>query len=242
MNARNVTAAASMLAMLAGTALAAEQSIVIELFTSQGCSSCPAADRVINELSHENKVIALSLPVDYWDYLGWRDTLAKPAHSRRQDGYKEAFGERSIYTPQAVINGTSQAVGSDRNAIESAAKMIVARTDKTAVPVSVTNNGSTLDVDVGSGTGAPATVWLLAVSKSTPVTIGRGENRGKTITYTNVVRSWKRIAEWTGAALKNSIPIADVNTDEIDAVVVLLQAGSIEKPAPIRGAAFLSLR
>lgn len=242
MNARNFTAAASMFAMLASTALAAEQNIVIELFTSQGCSSCPAADRVISELSHENRVIALSLPVDYWDYLGWRDTLAKPAHSRRQDGYKEAFGERSIYTPQAVINGTSQAVGSDRSAIESAAKTIVGRTDKTAVPVRVTKNGSTLDVDVGSGTGAPAAIWLLTVSKSTPVAIGRGENRGKTVTYTNVVRSWKRIGDWTGAALKNSIPIADVDTDESDAVVVLLQAGSIEKPAPIRGAAFLSLR
>ncbi len=231
-----------MLAMLASPGLAADNKLVIELFTSQGCSSCPAADRVIGELARENKAIALSLPVDYWDYLGWRDTLAQPAHTRRQDGYKEAFGERSIYTPQAVINGAVEAVGSDRGAIDAAVKTITARIDKTAVPVNMTNNGSSIDVEIGGGSGAPASVWLLTVSKTTPVTIGRGENRGRTITYTNVVRSWQRIGDWTGAPMKNSIPMADLNAKDADAVVILLQAGSIEKPAPIRGAAFLSLR
>jgi hypothetical protein len=242
MNARNFTAAASMLAMLATPALAADNKVVIELFTSQGCSSCPAADRVLGELAHENKIIALSLPVDYWDYLGWRDTLAQPAHAKRQDGYKETFGERSVYTPQAVINGAAETVGSDRGAIEAAVKTIAARTEKTAVPVNVTNNGSNLDVDIGAGNGEPASVWLLTVLKTAPVAIGRGENHGKTVTYTNVVRSWQRICDWNGTAVKNSIPLADLNAKDADAVVILVQGGSVEKPAPIRGAAFLSLR
>lgn len=241
MNARSITAAASVFAMFATTAIAAESKVVVELFTSQGCSSCPPADRVIGELARENKVIALSLPVDYWDYLGWRDTLAQPAHAKRQNGYKEVVGERSVYTPQAVINGKSQVIGSDRGGIEAAVKSIAAQTEKSAIPVSLTKNGSTLDVEVGSGTGAPASVWLLTVTKSAPVAIGRGENHGKTITYTNVVRTWKRIGEWSGTAAKNSIPIAELNSNDADAVVVLVQPGSIEKPAPIRGAAFLSL-
>lgn len=239
---RNITATASMLAMLASPVLGADNRVVVELFTSQGCSSCPAADRVLGELARENKVIALSLPVDYWDYLGWRDTLAQPAHAKRQDGYKEAFGERSIYTPQAVINGAVETVGSDRSAIEAAVKTIATRGEKTAIPVNVSNNGSTIDVEVGSGTGVPASIWLLTVSKTTPVAIGRGENHGRTVTYTNVVRSWQHIGDWTGTPVKNSVPVADLNAKDADAVVILLQAGTIEKPAPIRGAAFLSLR
>jgi len=241
MNARNFTTAVSVLAMLAGPALAADSKVVVELFTSQGCSSCPAADRVLGQLAAENKVIALSVPVDYWDYLGWRDTLAQPAHSNRQRGYSQTRGDREVYTPQVVINGIAQAIGNDRSAIENAAKNLAAK-DRMPVSVDVTRNGSTVDVEIGAGTGAPAAVWLLAIAKVTPVSIGRGENHGKTVTYFNVVRSWQRVAEWTGSPVKNSIPIADLNAKDTDAIAILVQAGSVEKPGPIRGAAFLSLR
>jgi hypothetical protein len=229
----------SLFALLATPALAVDAKPVVELFTSQGCSSCPAADRLLGQLAAEDKVIALSIPVDIWDYLGWRDTLALPANSKRQDGYKRAFGERSVYTPQVVVNGSAQMVGSDRQAIEAACKNAAA---KAAVPVTLTRNGDQIDVDIGTGQGAPAAVWLLTVVRASPVAIGRGENHGRTITYSNVVRSWQRVAEWTGAPMKSSLSLAALNAKGADAIVVLVQPGSVEKPGPIRGASMLALR
>ncbi len=241
MKVRNLIAAVSIFAALASSALAADGKVVVELFTSQGCSSCPPADRVLGELANENKVIALSVPVDYWDYLGWRDTLAKAAHSNRQRGYSQARGDREVYTPQAVINGVAQAIGSDKSAIEAAVKK-ASISNKTDVPISLVKDASNVEVDVGSGIGAPASVWLLTVTKATPVVIARGENQGKTVTYYNVVRSWQRIAEWNGAAIKNSIPMTELHAKDVDAIAILVQSGSVEKPGPIRGAAILSLR
>src|SRR5271169_1293373 len=238
MIARRFSAFLPLLALLAAPALAAEPKAVVELFTSQGCSSCPAADRVIGELAAEGRVIALSVPVDYWDYLGWKDTLAQHAHSMRQRGYAGARGDRQVYTPQVVVNGTAQVIGSDRQAIEAACKSAA----KAAVPVTLTRNGDNIEVDIGAGQGAPATVWLLTVARATPVAIGRGENHGRTVTYSNVVRSWQRIAEWNGAGVKNSVSISDLTSKDADTVAVLVQSGSVEKPGPIRGAAVLSLR
>src|SRR5262245_55076196 len=91
---------------------------VVELFTSQGCSSCPAADRLLGELASDRSIVALSLPIDYWDYLGWKDTLAKPRHTARQRGYAQQRGDREVYTPQVVVNGALHVLGSDRGAIE----------------------------------------------------------------------------------------------------------------------------
>jgi hypothetical protein len=241
MNTRNLTAAIFLFAAFASSALAADNKVVVELFTSQGCSSCPPADRVLGELTGEDQVIALSVPVDYWDYLGWRDTLAQPAHSNRQRGYSQARGDREVYTPQVVINGIAQTIGSDKSAIEATVQKIAAN-NKTSVPIIITKNASNIEVDVGAGTGAPASVWLLIIAKATPVVIGRGENRGKTVTYYNVVRSWQRVGDWNGASFKNSIPMAELNYKDADSIAILVQPGSIEKPGPIRGAAILSLR
>jgi len=240
MNALNLTAAVSIFATLVSSASAADSKVVVELFTSQGCSSCPPADRVLGELVDENKVIALSVPVDYWDYLGWRDTLAKAVHSNRQRGYSQARGDREVYTPQAIINGVAQAIGSEKSAIEAAVKK-ASINNKTDVPISLVKTLSNVEVDVGAGVGGPASVWLLTVTKATPVVIASGENRGKTVTYYNVVRSWQRLAEWNGIAIKNSIPMTDLNTKDADAIAILVQSGSVEKPGPIRGAAILSL-
>jgi len=241
MNSRNLTAAISLFAAFASSALAADNKVVVELFTSQGCSSCPAADRVLGELTSENQVIALSVPVDYWDYLGWRDTLAQPSHSNRQRGYSQGRGDREVYTPQVVINGIAQTIGSDKSAIESSIKKVAAD-NKMSVPIIITKNASNVEVDVGAGSGAPASVWLLTIAKAKTVVIGRGENRGKTITYHNVVRSWQRVGEWNGASFRNSIAMAELNTKDADAIAILVQPGSVEKPGPIRGAAILSLR
>lgn len=220
---------------------AGEVKAVVELFTSQGCNSCPPADKLLGELAQDEKLIALSVPVDYWDYLGWRDTLALNEHSLRQKGYSASRGDRQIYTPQAVINGVAETTGSNRSAIDA----VIAASDTTKkmnVPVSLKQNGASLDLNVGAGKGDKATIWVLSVSKSVPVVIKKGENKGKTITYVNAVRAWTPAGEWDGKPLKTSIRIADLETTGADTCVVILQAGTKEMPGPIRGAAIISLR
>ena len=221
--------------------VAGETKTVVELFTSQGCSSCPAADKVLGELAKNQRVVALSLPVDYWDYLGWRDTLALHAHSMRQKAYADARGDRQVYTPQVVINGVAQAIGSDRGAIMSA--IATAEANRVpAIPVALKKNGDKIDIVVGAGTGMRAPVFLLTVASETAVDIGRGENRGKTVSYFNAVRTWRRLGEWNGAQMLASVPLSEMTGSGADSVVVIVQAGSVEVPGPIRGAAHLSLR
>jgi hypothetical protein len=233
-----LSAAIAALALLSTTAFAGEQKIVVELFTSQGCSSCPPADRLLGELAGDDSLVALSLPVDYWDYLGWHDTLAKPVYSKRQRGYSEQRGSAEVFTPQIIVNGVTQVVGSDRSAIKNACTK--AAKEK---PVSVTlrKNAGKVEIEVSGGSGTPAAVWLLSVAQEKPVVIGRGENRGKTVTYHNVVRDFRKLADWNGAPIRQSITLNEI-TGDADMVAVLVQPGSIEKPGPIRGAAALSLR
>ncbi len=231
----------AVLAFLAGPfpASAGDTKAVIELFTSQGCSSCPAADHLLGELAMDERLLALSLPVDYWDYLGWRDTLALHTHSVRQKVYAETRGDRQVYTPQVVINGVAQAIGSDRNAIERAVAGAEVKS-KLTVPVSVKRSGGNVEIEVGAAAGTPASVWVLAVTRATSVAIARGENRGKTVTYHNVVRSWTRVGEWTGKPVRTSLPVAALTG--ADAAVILIQeAGSVEEPGRISGAAMLAL-
>ncbi|HEY8267632.1 MAG TPA: DUF1223 domain-containing protein [Xanthobacteraceae bacterium] len=217
-----------------------ETKTVVELFTSQGCSSCPPADKVLGELAKNDRVVALSLPVDYWDYLGWRDTLALHAHSMRQKAYADARGDRQVYTPQVVINGVAQAIGSDRPTIMSA--IATAEANRVpAIPVTLKKNGDKIDVVIGAGTGMRAPVFLLTVTSETAVAIGRGENRGKTVSYYNAVRTWRRLGEWNGAPMRVSVPLSEMTGSGADGVVVIVQAGSVEVPGPIRGAAHLSL-
>jgi hypothetical protein len=129
-------------------AIAAEAKTVIELFTSQGCNSCPPADRLLGELAADDRLIALSLPVDYWDYLGWRDTLALHSHTIRQKAYAETRGDRQVYTPQVVINGGAQTIGSDRYAIEGAITKAQAK-NKLTVPVSLKLNATHIEIEIG---------------------------------------------------------------------------------------------
>jgi hypothetical protein len=220
---------------------AGETKTVVELFTSQGCSSCPPADKLLGELAKNERVVALSLPVDYWDYLGWRDTLALHAHSLRQKAYSDARGDRQVYTPQVVINGVAQAIGSDRRAIMSA--IATAEANRVpAIPVTLKRNGDKLEIVVGPGTGMRAPVFLLTITSEAAIAIGRGENRGKTVSYYNTVRSWRRLGEWSGAEMRTSMPLSEMTGSGADGVVVIVQAGSVEEPGPIRGAAHLSLR
>jgi hypothetical protein len=220
-----------------------EPRAVIELFTSQGCSSCPPADKLVGEYAQEKSVIAMTLAVDYWDYLGWKDTLALAGHSNRQRAYARARGDREVYTPQAVINGTLHALGSDKAAIEKAIK----KSREQAIPLAleitmeVADGKLTVSVPAAKDQTGQAEVWLCPITRSVPVAIGRGENNGRTITYNNVVRRWIKLGEWTGKAETFSVPLKDVQNGDIDSAAVVVQNGVASAPKLMLGAAQVSL-
>ena len=248
MQARRVAPAILVLGFVIATAAAAAQAgeprAVLELFTSQGCSSCPPADRLVGQFAKDPSVVALSVPIDYWDYLGWRDTLAKPVHSARQRAYARARGDGQVYTPQIVVNGSADALGSDQAAIERA----IAQTDHGAgvmsLPVVLAVNNGTLNVSVSDADKAPAgaEVWLCPLAKAVPVAIGRGENRGRTITYHNVVRNWLKLGTLSAAQSSWNVPIAQIKAEGIDAAAVMVQEGSHDRPGIILGAAYTPLQ
>jgi hypothetical protein len=212
---------------------------VVELFTSQGCSSCPAADALFTELAKDPKLITLTLPVTYWDYLGWKDTLGQEAFSKRQKLYAKARGDGQIYTPQAVVNGTTHIVGSDKGGIDK----LVKEQGKEGFPVKVdlTEADGTLRINLGSGSltgGKPAVVLLLQVSRTATVPIERGENSGKTVTYANVVRGISRIGEWNGTEATLTVPLETVRSAaKADSYVVLVQGDPYARQSAILGAA-----
>jgi hypothetical protein len=227
------------LLLLAGPAMAGEGKprAVVELFTSQGCSSCPPADRLAVDLARDPTLVVLSLPVDYWDYLGWKDTLALKAFTARQKAYGEVRGDRQVYTPQAVIDGAVHAVGSDRDAIEQATQASGPGT-ALSVPVTAEEAGGTIRIRVGAAPGGePATVVVLPLKKRCDVSITRGENKGRTVTYTNVVRDLVGIGTWTGGESTYEVPSTLVSMRGGDSYVVLLQTGGPDRPGVILGAA-----
>ncbi|MEM7753766.1 MAG: DUF1223 domain-containing protein [Pseudomonadota bacterium] len=202
-----------------GTVAQADEVVVVELFTSQGCSSCPPADRLLGELAKEDDIIALGFHVDYWDYLGWKDEFASPEHTKRQRAYGRAFGERSIYTPQMVIAGKEHVVGSRGMKV---AKTIDKHAEH-AMPINVrlSRSGGTVTVQASTKQQVPNVVVQLAtfVPEET-VQIRRGENRGKTLTYHNVVRKIAPIGTWDGQGTFR----ASANVSANQPVVVLIQA------------------
>jgi hypothetical protein len=217
---------------------------VVELFTSQGCSSCPPADRLLGELASDPSFVALTWPVDYWDYLGWKDTLADPRSAIRQTAYMKARGDRERYTPQAVVNGALHALGSSRDAIEKAIAKSRQDAAVLSVPVTLAIDGGKVSI---SAPGIPnleqgVDVWIAGLSRSVAVAIKRGENKGKTITYYNVVRSWTKLGSGIGSGSHWTIPIAGIKQDGADTAVVLVQSGTELKPGAILGASIAPLR
>jgi hypothetical protein len=224
----------------------ADPRAVVELFTSQGCSSCPPADKLLGELARDSSIVAISLPVDYWDYLGWKDTLALAGHSKRQHAYARARGDREVYTPQVVVNGVTHVLGSDKAAIERAiAQSENAGHTGLALPISMSVADEMLTVNVAAGKNQHGSgeVWLCPLTKSVPVAIGRGENNGRTITYYNVVRRWIKLGDWKGKADNFKMPLADITSSaNVDAVAVIVQGGAAASPGRMLGAAVTSLR
>jgi hypothetical protein len=223
----------------------ADPRAVVELFTSQGCSSCPPADKILGELAKDPSIIALSMPIDYWDYLGWKDTLADSRFSARQKAYSQMRGDREVYTPQAVVNGSTHVIGSDRASIESAIGDTRKADGVMSVPVTMTLAGKEINVSVAAvSRGAAAMhgeVWICSISKSVPISIGRGENSGRQITYHNVVRNLLKVGDWNGTAGSWTVPLEEISREGIDAAVVYLQDGNRDKPGAMLGAAFTSL-
>jgi hypothetical protein len=231
------------LLLAAGTPSLADTRLrgVVELFTSQGCSSCPPADALIEDLAQQRGLAVLSLPVDYWDRLGWKDTYGSPVHSARQRAYATARGDRAVYTPQVVVNGTRHMNGADRSAIETNLDQLRA---SLSVAVDVSQSNGTLHIVVGAApTGATAanraaTVVVLQYLARREVAIGRGENASRQIAYTNIVRDISRAGTWTGDAQIFELPAPTAGTAE--GIVVLLQTGTPDEPGPIIGAAKLN--
>lgn len=213
-----------------------EQPVVVELFTSQGCSSCPPADRFLGELAKRDDVVALSVHVDYWDYIGWKDPFASPANTKRQHRYAQKLGLRYVYTPQMVIQGTDHATGSDRRAV--LAKIAEAR-KLDRLPVTIARSGDGVRVTVpGAHTTDKAAVWLALFDRQHETAIRRGENGGRTLKYHNVVRNMVRIGTWTGLPLDIPTGSADMSAEGRDGCAVIVQSLSTGR---ILGAARLDL-
>jgi hypothetical protein len=205
---------------------------VIELFTSQGCSSCPPADRLLSTMARNPNVVALSFPVDYWDYIGWKDTLAAPEFTTRQEAYAAARGDGHVYTPEAVVDGLVDAVGSDKAEIDRAIQAGKARA--LTVPMHLIESGGTLQIDIGGGGAATAGIYVLRVAKAKTVLISRGENSGHSVTYTNVVRAMHKVGDWNGAP--ESLKLTELKGDG-EGYVVLVQQGTEDRPGAILAAA-----
>ena len=216
----------------------AKSPTVVELFTSQGCSSCPPADAYLGELAQRDDVLALSLHVDYWDYLGWKDSLASPLTTERQRAYGRELGKSYVYTPQIVIDGAAEVVGSRRRSVERAIAR-AAQDQSSSVAVSLRQAGDDrLVIRIGAGEARDAVVWLVLYDRRHEIAIGRGENGGRKLTYHNVVRDITRIGTWTGKPVEIALAADALRQGGRSGCAVLVQENG---HGAIIGAARLAL-
>ncbi len=216
---------------LSGWAVAQSQPVVVvELYTSQGCSSCPPADDFLATLAMDPSILPLSLHVDYWDYIGWPDKFASPKFTERQKSYARVAGTRSIYTPQFIVGGLDRVEGYKREETgELIRKHLTVAKD---IGLTLVRKGDTLmiNADAASQLGGTTVIQLVRYIPSEVVNIERGENAGKSITYYNIVTSWKSLGKWSGSA-----PLAmEASVTGNDPIVVIVQQ---EGPAYIVAAA-----
>jgi len=211
----------------------AAQNVVVELFTSQGCSSCPPADKILRKLAQEDNIIVLGWHVDYWDYLGWKDEFSRPENTERQMGYRDRWNLRSLYTPQAVIHGEVQIVGSNEHEIRKYVDQFQA--DGASLELKLNRSGNTAGISVSTSiSGFPAAeIYLVKVISEASTSIRRGENAGRTINYVNIVEEMVWVSNWNG---KSKVSVsAPINDDA--SYVVLVQ---VKDFGPILGAAILN--
>ena len=222
---------------LAAVSAQAQQSsngVLVELFTSQGCYSCPPADELLGELAKRPEVVGLSLNVDYWDYIGWEDRLAQKAYTKRQYAYTNAHGDRAPGTPHVHVNGGPAKVGSRRGEIEEA--LSAAKAHSAKVVIGLERKGGTVAVAISGAEGATAGVVMAAPYHTVTQAIGAGENSGKTITYHNAAIEVRLLGAYEGgdAAMTATLP------PEAEGLAVWLQQQRGEGPVgPVLGAAKL---
>jgi hypothetical protein len=203
--------------VLAMPAIAQERVVVVELFTSQGCSSCPPADALLGEIASRDDILGLALHVDYWDYIGWRDEFADPANTSRQKAYARFNSKQSVYTPQMVVDGRDFIVG--HKPMKLADSIQTHRTMPVAARIDATRRGNMLEVSVSNARRTSAmVVTVVTYDALRTVRITRGENAGRTLDYHNVVTSWTPIGDWNGTGtFRKGLRIA---TDNKIAIIV----------------------
>ncbi len=213
---------------------------VVELFTSQGCNSCPPADDLFAELAARDDIVALAYHVEYWDYLGWQDTLSRKENTERQYDYMRAFGSRSVYTPQAVINGRVHVNGASRGEVNGSLNRLEKAGEgmRVSVKVSRTSDRVIIDTgDAGSGSG-DAHVIIVYFEPPQTIKIGKGENVGRKMTYWNSVTSIQTAGMWHGKAQRYELPMTEISKKG-GCAVLLQSVGKDGLPGPILGAAFI---
>lgn len=208
--------------------------VVVELFTSQGCASCPPADALLTSLAERDDVVALAYHVDYWDYIGWRDTFGHEAFSDRQRAYAKSWGSSRIYTPQMVVNGQKAVVGSRRSEVQTAVSGAVL-----PLAIEVRRDGDMLKVHVPPDPELPdAVVWLVTYIDRVDVSIDKGDNAGKAMVYTQVVTGRQILGMWearSGAELK--LPLAEMLGSGNSGLAILVQQENKGLPGAILAAA-----
>ena len=197
---RILAVAMGLWALVAGVTHAADRPVVVELYTSQGCSSCPPADKILAKLADREDVIALAFHVDYWDYIGWKDKFADPSFTQRQRNYARVAGARSIYTPQMIVHGKDHVIGA--KPMELADHISNHRSADSPVSLRLSRNGDIVRIRATSKSRFPggSTVRVATYSPEETVAIKRGENAGRELTYHNVVTEWALLAKWDGIA------------------------------------------
>jgi hypothetical protein len=222
-------------ALASHTVGAAENSrpAVIELYTSQGCSSCPPADTLLGELARQPNVLALAFHVDYWNDLGWTDPYSLRDAVIRQSAYSKAKGQASVYTPQVVVDGRDEYLGSDRSKIQSAIAKV-----RTGVPVTLDVADRNVVIVLGGAQClAPSDVLAVTFLRKALSRIGRGENSGRTLEKFNIVRSIQKIGKWSGEAVTFHVPLSSIPRDATDFAVLV----QLPDQAQIIGAATRAL-
>lgn len=217
--------------------------VVVEMFTSQGCGYCPPADEHLADLARSGEVIALAYHVDYWDYLGWRDTMANAGNTARQQEYSQAFGNRSVYTPQAIVNGRLQMNGAERRNLEKTIAGAGAARDGANVDLSICYEDDAMVIEAGAAEGPQRKAQLMVVyfEPATQVKIGHGKNAGRNMTYWNAVSSFHAAGMWRGEKMRIELPANEIASKGAGGCAVLLQ--EIDKddlPGAILGAAIIT--
>jgi len=220
---------AATLALCGFSALAgqAKRPVVVELYTSQGCSSCVPADALLAKLTKRPDVLPMSLPVTYWDMLGWKDTLASETNTRRQKSYAAQMGQSAVYTPQIIVDGVTDVVGSREQSVEAAIETRARDTWNDDVAIALKESANELHIAIGGGDRnvKPSTVWMFHIRSQATVAIGGGENDGRTMTYHNVVGDLKAVGQWKGEPLTIDLPRSSMEGLPHDSVVVVVQGG-----------------